>query len=32
MQRILDKWGLPVAFVIIGCVIAYGLISGIRNP
>jgi len=32
MQRIWDKWGLPALFVIIGCVIAYGLYAGITNP
>ncbi len=28
MQRLLDKWGLWVALVVIGSIIAYGLISG----
>ena len=32
MQRIWDKWGLPVAFVVIGCIMAYGIIAGIQNP
>ena len=32
MQRFWDKWGLPTAFVIIGCIMAYGIIAGIRNP
>ncbi len=28
MQRLLDKWGLWIALVVIGSIIAYGLISG----
>jgi hypothetical protein len=28
MQRFLDKWGLWIALVVIGSIIAYGLISG----
>jgi hypothetical protein len=31
MQRFLDKWFLPIAFVVIGCVITYGLWQGIVN-
>ena len=29
MQRFLDKWFLPVAFVAIGCVICWGVWQGI---
>ena len=29
MQRLLDKWFLPVAFVAIGCVISWGVRQGI---
>jgi hypothetical protein len=28
MQRLLDKWGLWIALVVIGSIISYGLISG----
>jgi hypothetical protein len=28
MQRLLDKWGLWVAFFVVGGIIAYGLIAG----
>jgi hypothetical protein len=28
MQRLLDKWGLWIALVVIGSIIAYGLIAG----
>ncbi len=28
MQRLLDKWGLWIALVVVGSVIAFGLISG----
>ncbi len=31
MQRFLDKWGLWFAFVIVGSIIAYGLISGLMK-
>jgi hypothetical protein len=29
MQRFMDKWGLWAAFVIVGSIIAYGLIVGL---
>jgi hypothetical protein len=31
MQRFWDKWGLWVAFVVVGSVIAYGLFRGLTN-
>ncbi len=31
MQRFLDKWGLWFAFVIVGSIIAYGLIAGLMK-
>ena len=31
MQRFLDKWGLWVAFVVVGSIIAYGLIAGMMK-
>ena len=31
MQRFLDKWGLWAAFVVVGSIIAYGLISGLTK-
>jgi hypothetical protein len=31
MQRFLDKWGLWAAFVVIGSIIAYGLITGLMK-
>ena len=31
MQRFMDKWGLWMAFVIVGSIIAYGLIAGIMK-
>jgi hypothetical protein len=31
MQRFLDKWGLWFAFVIVGGIISYGLISGLMK-
>jgi len=31
MQRFLDKWGLWAALVIVGSIIAYGLISGMMK-
>ena len=32
MQRFMDKWGLWFAFVIVGSIIAYGLIAGLMKP
>ena len=31
MQRLLDKWGLWVAFVVVGSVIAFGLFRGLTT-
>jgi hypothetical protein len=31
MQRFLDKWGMWFALVIVGSIIAYGLISGLMK-
>ncbi len=31
MQRFLDKWGLWFAFVVVGSIIAYGLIAGLMK-
>jgi hypothetical protein len=31
MQRFMDKWGLWAAFVIVGSIIAYGLIAGLMK-
>ena len=32
MQRFLDKWGLWAALVVVGSIIAYGIISGLMKP
>jgi hypothetical protein len=31
MQRFMDKWGLWAAFVVVGSIIAYGLIAGLMK-
>ncbi len=31
MQRFMDKWGLWAAFVVVGSIIAYGLITGLMK-
>jgi hypothetical protein len=32
MQRLLDKWGLWIALVVVGSIIAYGIVSSYMRP